>query len=125
MCRAVGAGFFSFALLLLVVPSVAVANHYFLEDVGFISEAEVAALNKEKITDTEELLKVILTPEARKRLAEKTAIAVEKINEWAKLCDLLRVKGVGPKMARLMLLAGVGGMAELRKQDAADLLRRL
>jgi predicted flap endonuclease-1-like 5' DNA nuclease len=72
-----------------------------------------------------ELLDALLTPEARKSVSGKTGIAVDTLLEYVRLCDLLRIRGVGPKMARLISLCGVTGTAALGKEVAAPLLEKM
>lgn len=103
----------------------AAASHYPLEGVPFIPEKDRKALEAQKITDTKELLDALLTPAARKGMGAKTGIAVETLLDYARLCDLLRLRGVGPKMARLIILCGVTGVAQLAKQSPASLLEKM
>jgi len=103
------------ALLVAFVP-VALASHYPLEAVPFVPDKEREALLKEKITDTQELLDATKTAQQRKQLSRKTGIGEEIVLEYAQMCDLLRVRGVGPKMAKLFRLSGVLTMDDLGKQ---------
>lgn len=112
-------------LLLLSQSSPVLASHYPIEVVPFLEAGHRAKLAALKVEDTEELLQALLTPKARKSAARKTGIDEAKLDEYSRLCDLLRVRGVGPKMARLLLLSGMSGIAGLRGQSAADLLVKL
>ncbi len=113
-------------LLLLLSQSLpALASHYPIEVVPFLEAGHRAKLAVLKVEDTEELLQALLTPEARKKAARKTGIEAAKIEEYSKLCDLLRVRGVGPKMARLLLLSGVSGLAGLRGESGGELIVKL
>jgi len=103
------------ALLVALSPA-AFASHYPLEAVPFVPDKEREVLLKEKITDTSELLDATKTAQQRKQLARKTGIPEETILEWAQTCDLLRVRGIGPKMAKLFRLSGVKTMDELAKE---------
>ncbi|MBM4353515.1 MAG: DUF4332 domain-containing protein [Deltaproteobacteria bacterium] len=112
------------ALLTAFVPA-ALASHYPLEAVPFIPDQEREALLKEKITDTQELLEAAKTEKQRKQLAKKTGIAEEVVLEYAQLCDLLRVRGIGPKMARLFRLSGVKTIEDLAKETPEALAPRI
>lgn len=103
------------ALLVAFVPA-ALASHYPLEAVPFIPDKEREALLKVKITDTQELLDATQTAQQRKQLSRKTGIGEELVLEYAQTCDLLRVRGVGPKMAKLFRLSGVLTIEDLGKQ---------
>ncbi len=113
-------------LLLLLSQSLPVlASHYPIEVVPFLESGHRAKLAPLKVEDTEELLQVLLTAKARKVAAGKTGIKVAKLEEYSFLCDLLRVRGVGPKMAKLLLLAGISGIAGLRGESAPQLIVKL
>ena len=108
--------------LVLLYAGAALASHYPLEAVPFIAAKDKKLLKQQKILGTKQLLNALLTSKVRKKMARQTGIDKEALKGYAHLCDLLRVRGVGPKMARLIILAGVTGIKELRKQKAADLL---
>lgn len=113
-------------LLLLVAQSLPVwASHYPIEVVPFVESGHKAKLSALKIEDTEELLQALLTSDARKAVARKTGIEDAKLGEYSRTCDLLRLRGVGPKMARLLLLSGVAGVAGLRAETAPELIVKL
>ena len=118
-------GFFTLlavaGLVMLFAGSVA-ASHYPLEAVPFIADSHKKLLKKQKILDTKQLLNSLLTSKVRKKMARKTGIDKEALEGYVQLCDLLRIRGVGPKMAKLIMLAGVKGIKDLRKQKAVDLL---
>lgn len=113
------------ACLVVSATGPALASHYPLEGVPFIPEKDRKALEAAKIQDTKELLDALLTVQARKSMAEKTGIAAETLLEYARLCDLLRLRGVGPKMARLLVLCGVTGTQALGKEAAETLLEKM
>jgi len=113
------------AALLMAVPLAVMASHYPLEAVPFIPEKHKSALSEQKIIDTEELLNAGLTAKARKGLARKTDIKRDKLTEYVYMCDLLRVRGVGPKMARLLTLAGVKSIEELRAEKPETLVPKM
>jgi hypothetical protein len=113
-------------LLLLLSQSLPVsASHYPMEVVPFLEAGHRAKLAALKVEDTEELLQALLTSEARKKAARKTGIEVAKLEEYSKLCDLLRIRGVGPKMARLLLLSGISGLAGLRGERGGELIVKM
>ena len=113
---------FSVVGLVLLFAGSAVASHYPLEAVPFIADSDKKLLKQQKILDTKQLLEGLLTSKVRKKMARKTGIDKDVLEGYVHLCDLLRIRGVGPKMAKLIVLAGVTGIKELRKQKAAELL---
>ncbi len=113
------------AVLCLLLAAPALASHYPLEVVPFVEADHKARLAAQKLEDTEALLHALLTPEARKRLADTAGIPEEKLLEYARTCDLLRIRGVGPKMAKLLLLTGVQSLSALRAEKPETLLPTL
>lgn len=109
----------------LLFPTSGYASHYPLEAVPFIAAKDTADLKKAGVADTEQLLQQLATPAARKSMRKKTRIAKESLLEYARLCDLLSIRGVGPKMGRLLRLAGVEGVTHLRTHDAVELLKKM
>ena len=113
------------AVIALVCPPSVYASHYPLEAVPFIAAKDTASFKKAGVLDTEQMLQQLATPAGRKSLRKKTRIARESLLEYARLCDLLSIRGVGPKMGRLLRLAGVGGITHLRTQSAVALLKKM
>lgn len=122
--EAVWAGLLAALMLLAAVP--ALASHYPIDAVPFIQDEHKTALaEKVKLDETETLLKAGLTGKARKSLARSTGIDLKVLTEYVYMCDLLRVRGIGPKMARLLTLAGIHSIEALRAEKAAELIPRI
>ena len=51
-------------------------------------------------------------------LATATKIPQKTIDGWVKMADLMRIKGIGPDVARLLTAVGVATVVELQKADA-------
>lgn len=94
---------------------------YSLIQIEGIGEAYKEKLRKRGIRTTDALLERCRTPEDRKSLAGETGIAEKLILEWANLCDLMRVRGVGEEWADLLEEAGVDTVKELRHRDPENL----
>lgn len=101
------------------------ASHYRLPASGIANKSETAALAKEGVRTTEALLKAAAKSKARRALGQKTGISYERLTELASLCDLLRVDGIGPSIARLMRLSDVADSGVLKRQSAGTLLTRM
>ena len=101
--------YFGLAIVLVIGlgSTQAMASHYLLEDVSFIKKDEVRRFSKQGIEDTEDLLKKASTPAARHALGEATGLKYKRLLNLAKLCDLLQIKGLGPKMALLLTATGI------------------
>jgi|GEM_PF-1172936 len=82
-------------------------------------------LREESITTTLDLLNASATPEERQALVEAIGIPMDRLYAWAKMADLLRLSGIDPYIAALLLAAGVDSLRELRQRDAANLHRTL
>jgi predicted flap endonuclease-1-like 5' DNA nuclease len=116
---------FLLVALLLIPVSSAFASHYYLEDASFIKAEEAKALKAEGLKSTETLLNGLITPDLRKAVSDKTKIKPARLRELAEFCDLLRVRGVGPKMATLLRLSGVMHTGDLAVQAGASLAKKL
>jgi hypothetical protein len=112
-------------LAVLFVPGQVAASHYPLEVVPFIEEEHKAKFDELKLLDTEELLDALRSPADRKALARKSGIKKDILTGYVQTCDLLRVRGVGPKMAKLLKLSGVTSIKVFRGEKPAELRLRL
>ena len=114
---------FPFALLavsLLATPasSSALASEYPLDQAALIiPRPDARRLRKVGIANTLDLLVYGRTVAARQLLADRTRLPIEKIVCWVALADLMRVRGIGPDVARLLTAAGVRTLADLQRSD--------
>ncbi len=111
--------------LVCLLSQTALASHYRLPASGIATKAETGALAKQDITTTKTLLKAAAKAKERRALSKSTGISYERLTEMASLCDLLRVDGIGPSIARLMRVSGVADSAALRRKSAGSLLVRM
>jgi predicted flap endonuclease-1-like 5' DNA nuclease len=109
------------ALVVLLAAGPVLASHYPLEETPFITPEEAALLKVRAIEGTDQLLEATDTEEERAGLALATGIDRKRLREIEELCDLLQVRGIGPKMAMLMRLAGVYDTRALAAQKAEPL----
>lgn len=61
----------------------------------------------------------------RSDLSGSTGISVDRLAEWAKQADLMRVKSIGPGYAALLEAAGVTSLRQLRRRRAESLRAQL
>lgn len=116
------------ALLVAAVVFVAVpasASHYLLPDADIFEPGEIDLFVDAGIDDTSELLERIDTPDDRTAFADTTGVDVQRLAELARMCELLQVQGVGPRAARLLMAAGIDGVADLAGRDPNELLMTL
>jgi len=111
--------------LVCLLAQAASASHYRLPASGIANKTETAALAKQKVTTTKTLLKAAAKSKARRALSKSTGITATRLFEMASLCDLLRVDGIGPSVARLLTASGVSDSGALRKQGAGALLGKM
>jgi predicted flap endonuclease-1-like 5' DNA nuclease len=110
------------ALTLFGLCGIARASNYALEEIPqAIPASDAAKLKSVGIATTFALLEKGSEAPARKALARQTRIAEKTLQSWIEMADLLRVKGIGPDVARLLSASGVKTVASLKGQDAAKL----
>ena len=106
----------------MLAPGVAHASNYELGEIPqAIPPGDAAKLKAVGVTTTFALLEKGGEPPARKALAKQTRIAEKTLETWIQMADLLRVRGIGPDVARLLAAAGVHTVAQLKASDAQKL----
>lgn len=80
---------------------------------------EAAKLRGAGVVTTFSLLEKGADQKSRRALAASTNVNLRALETWVKACDLMRVRGVGPDVAHLLMAAGVNTVAELQTADAA------
>jgi predicted flap endonuclease-1-like 5' DNA nuclease len=109
-------------LVLGLFAGTASASHYAVGDVPtLIKAADAAKLTKAGVATTEDLLAKTATAKDRKALAKASGLSGTALTDYAKRCDLLRIKGIGPEMVLLLEASGVKTVTDLSKKDAATL----
>jgi predicted flap endonuclease-1-like 5' DNA nuclease len=102
--------------------SAARASNYALEEIPqAIPAAEAAKLKAAGIGTTFQLLEKAGEAKARRELAHATHIPEKTLDAWVQMADVMRVKGVGPDVTRLLAACGVRTVAQLKTQDATRL----
>ena len=104
----------------LLGSSTARASNYALEEIpGLIPAEDAARLRAAGIQTTFALLEHGAEPKRRKALATATKVPLHTLEGWVKMSDLMRVRGVGPDVARLLSAVGILTVVDLQKADAA------
>lgn len=98
---------------------------YSIADMSAVGAFYATKLKSAGIRSTGKLLERARTPRGRKQLAELSGIPEQSILSWAKLADLMRVKGVAEDYAELLSAAGVDTVKELKRRNAANLAAQL
>jgi predicted flap endonuclease-1-like 5' DNA nuclease len=98
------------------------ASNYALEEIPqSIPAPDAARLKAAGVATTFALLEKSGEPKDRRALAKETKIAEKTLEAWAQMADLLRVKGIGPDVARLLAAIGTKTVAQLKVANAAKL----
>lgn len=104
------------------LAAAAQASNYALEEIPqSIPAAEAAKLKALGIGTTFQLLEKAGDAKARKELAKAAKIPDKTLESWVQMADVMRVKGVGPDVTRLLAACGVHTVAQLKTQDATKL----
>lgn len=103
-------------------PTPARASNYAVEEIPqAIPAAEAARLKAAGVPTTFVLLEKGADAAGRKTLSKQTKIAEKTLEGWIQMADLLRVRGIGPDVARLLTAAGVRTVSQLKTANAAEL----
>jgi predicted flap endonuclease-1-like 5' DNA nuclease len=115
-----------FVISLLWTASPAHAAHYRIVDVADVVPAEHhRALAAAGVVTTEHLYDRTARKRDRRRLARATGIEYGTLTKWAIFIDLMQIRGIGPKMVRLMNASGIGRLKDLKRAKAAPLLKAM
>jgi uncharacterized membrane protein/predicted flap endonuclease-1-like 5' DNA nuclease len=87
-----------------------------------INTADAARLQAAGVEKVSSLYKLAATPQGRAELAKTTGLSAEAILVMEKKLDLMRIKGIGPKYATLLVASGIDSVAELAGRNPANLL---
>jgi len=117
-CLSVGA----LATVVLLAASVQ-ASSYPLSEI--LDKASAEKLAKVSIKTSDELLTQGATARQRQALVRKAKVGLNLLTSWVKMCDLLRIKGVGPEMVQLLAAARITTVKQLRAQKPAVLMKKL
>ena len=90
-----------------------------------VDEKTAQKLRDTGIRTTGALAKQGNTASGRNEIAKTTRIPAETILHWVQQIDLLRVSGVGPEYAVLLLDAGFSDITELGKNEPEHVYRKL
>ncbi|MBM4396992.1 MAG: DUF4332 domain-containing protein [Deltaproteobacteria bacterium] len=115
----------AFLCFALAAPEEAAASHYDLSAIDIVDAPTAKRLAEQRVFTTEDLWKATATPKQISKLARLAGVRAKQLRELHDFCDLLRIGGVGPKLARVLTLCGVRNLALMAKEDPAALTRRI
>jgi predicted flap endonuclease-1-like 5' DNA nuclease len=107
---------------LVAMAAIAHASNYALEEIpDAIPAADAQRLKGQGIATTFQLLEKAGDAKARRELAKAAKVPEKSLEQWVQMADVMRVKGVGPDVTRLLAACGVHTVAQLKTQDATKL----
>ncbi len=97
---------------------------------GLVAGIDISAADAEKlqaagVKKVSSFYKTAATPQGRTELANSTKLSADEILVMEKKLDLMRVKGVEPKNASLLLASGIDSVPELGTRNATNLLGKM
>ena len=116
---------FLVATAMVMLPALASASHYDIASSGLVDDATATVLASAGINTTADMLLKTATPKEVKAVARKAGVSIGVVGGWRDFCDLLRLDGVGPKVARVMTLAGVRNLKELVKFTPVEMAGKI
>lgn len=90
---------------------------YNLKDIKYLSNDAIVRLKDSGISNNLDLLKTGRNAQGRTALANAVGIEENTLESSVAQADLMRVAGVGPKYADLLVSCGVGSINSLRRRD--------
>jgi len=115
-----------FPFLAILIFSLPVfAGHYPIDSIQFPFPLPVKQLQKNKVHTTLDLWKSTRTKKQQRSLAGRLHLSLTRVQRFHDFCDLLRVRGIGPKVATVMQAAGIKNAAALAKADPKALNERV
>jgi hypothetical protein len=96
-----------------------------LIDLPFIEAEIINKLDSFGIKNSKQLFDNAAKRSAREKLAHRYKLPLDKLFELVRLCDLVRITGVGPVFARIILDSGIGSVKVFLSFESADLFERL
>ncbi len=90
-----------------------------------VDDTIASALFNVGIFTTRDLLKRASTRDGRRAISIVTGIDEERILEWVHMADLMRINGIGPLYAKLLIDANVRTIKELAHSNDRDLYLRV
>lgn len=88
------------------------------------SEMELEKLAGAAIKNTKDLYEQALTPAHRQEIVTRLALPLEKVIRALQLSDLLRINGVGPAFAAILLQINIYNAADYLRCPSAEILAR-
>ncbi|MFZ4521835.1 MAG: DUF4332 domain-containing protein [Bacteroidales bacterium] len=96
-----------------------------LIDLPIIETDIIDKLDSIGIKDSKQLFDNAAKRSDRQKLANRYELPIDRLTELVKLSDLVRITGVGPVFARIILDSGISTVKEFLSLDSGDIFDRL
>jgi hypothetical protein len=96
-----------------------------LIDLPIIETDIIDKLDLIGIKDSKQLFDNAAKRSDREKLANRYKLPIDKLTELVQLSDLVRITGVGPVFAKIILDSGIGSVKDFLSFDSEDLFDRL
>jgi predicted flap endonuclease-1-like 5' DNA nuclease len=110
---------------LILVPAVASASHYDLASIDLVDETTMTRMASLGIATTEDLWRAAAPGRQAKNLSRRLNVGSAQVRAWRAFTDLLRLDGVGPKVARVLTAGGLVDLKAIARQEPASLAARI
>lgn len=108
-------------LVLALAAAPVAASEYNLDQAHLIiPRADAQKLRRAGLRTTLDLITRGANLRGRGMIAQTSGIAFDVVTGYVALADLMRIRGIGPDVARLLTAAGVRTLADLQKCDPND-----
>jgi predicted flap endonuclease-1-like 5' DNA nuclease len=93
-----------------------------VEDVSIIEGLDGAAAERLRASNIHTTMDLLARP--AQDLAKETGLDASRVETWQSMADLIRIKGIGPQYADLLVRSGVRSLPELAQESPVGLMRR-
>jgi hypothetical protein len=93
---------------------------YLLSQFESIPQEAIDLLARHGIMETDKLLEQAALPKQRRLLAQKVKIKTIDLTDWASMADLVRVKGVTPGLAELLVKSKIARNVQMLAETTHD-----
>jgi alpha-acetolactate decarboxylase len=115
-------------LLLFILSINTFANIYYIEDLSEplnINKSLVKKLKENNIKTTNDFLLINKTSKDRALNSQKYKLKIENLMKLVNLFDLLRIKGIGPTVAKLLYESNIKNIRKFQTIDIKKLEKKL
>ncbi len=96
-----------------------------ISDFPYISQELFEKLAENGIETSRDFYEISGGCKDKRAICEKTGISEYAALELCSLCDLIRINGVGPVLARVLFEAGFKGVCDIAAGDTEDILEKI